>query len=47
MELRTWYVDGHMIFAVNATDALAEVKRLYDHEAEIVRPWTGTDVEEE
>lgn len=38
-----WFVDGHFISAPNANDARDEVKRLYGHDAEQVRPWTASD----
>lgn len=40
-----WYVDGHYILADSADDARAQVKRLYLHDAEIVRPWSDDDLD--
>lgn len=44
---KDYWVDGHFVAAYSAADALREVKRLLDHDAEIVRPWTDADNEPE
>lgn len=44
--MRDWYVDGHFISADDEQEARSEVLRLYDHHAEVVRPWTDEDQED-
>ena len=43
--MNDYWIDGHYVAATDEDDARAEVRALYDHEAETVRPWTNADEE--
>lgn len=42
-EIRDWYVDGHCLHAETPEDAAGWSLLLYEHKAEIVRPWSEGD----
>lgn len=41
--MNDYWADGHYVSATDETDARAEVRALYGHEATEVRPWAEED----